>query len=1099
MEGGKKLAALINNLIRKRGLFFMERVFSKTRKGHLGLLFTMTLVFVFALCLCTSAKVNADCGVSTGPTQIFQGMATGEKDITVYNDEIAFALAVDSNNYWNMTKGSILDIGIRGAGGVDGDFGVDLVNDVEFLNDLWTATGTYNDTNLLTDVTVEVTENTPEKVVVVSTTRYWVKDADKNGTDDDKQFGAEQKPLDVVITYTLEDGNNYIGLTAVVKNPADNQVTYANMYSGFSISTLAASMFGPFGYYPDLKTTGIRVGSAPDVQEYFGDFVTTYSNNYAVSLQMDETDAYKGSSGYKDIYKLQDLEPGKTYDFTGEVFVSDESETATLMNRMIDKRQISDAATISGRVVDNDGNPVAGAYVIAEKNGVYQQTKASADSGTAGHVAGTVVANMQPLVWDITDDQGNYSFTLPTNSFSDGLDDVEGNGTYEYKFKIEAAGYTSILSDTITLTENKDDQNFTLEAGANVVLKAQDENGFSIPFKVNISGITSEMKTLGGTTYFSNAMNTADPYTISFNMTKANDVTFSASYGGNYESKVTSYTTDVTEKGVTHTFTIPTAIDPEEKGWYCADNHQHSDYGDGATTIQNLLRAQIAAKLDFALVADHDTRIHNTEMAKMASKLGIPFLSNIEVSPGWGHWGYLGVAYGEGQEGAPLDPSTATPQEIVKKGHELGATVIVHHPYSDYGYLNNQASVNGGKDPGWDSFDLLELQSTMSLKGFENFLTADVWQQIDYDDLSGSIKGLEYTDDLNNIDVKALITAMAFWNQGDAKYFSAGSDQHDAYSATLYPGIIRMYALLGDGSNKAKECTTENYIEAVNAGHSYVTMGPILLPDENTVFGTERRVNNGDKIAYSMEVEAVNGLASVSIWSNNGIVETKTFENVKGKQKVTFEVTPTKDNTWYSFTANDASGNSAVSNPCWVTLVSANVFSDVPNSHWASDAINTMAAYGFVDGYPGSESKFMPNENITRAEFCKIIAGIEDFEATTTASFNDVKEGQWFYASVMELANAGIIKGYGEGVFAPNQQISREEMFTIIARAAGLDEVSVPAKFSDIDKVKSWAKGAINALYAKGAVNGYPDNTLRPQANATRAEATQILYNAFVK
>lgn len=79
---------------------------------------------------------SGTCGVKQGATDIFEGMATDDKDITIWNDKMAVSFAVGSNNYWNMTKGSILDICAIDS---SGKWGPDLVNDVELLMDLWTA------------------------------------------------------------------------------------------------------------------------------------------------------------------------------------------------------------------------------------------------------------------------------------------------------------------------------------------------------------------------------------------------------------------------------------------------------------------------------------------------------------------------------------------------------------------------------------------------------------------------------------------------------------------------------------------------------------------------------------------------------------------------------------------------------------------------------------------------------------------------------------------------------------------------------------------------------------------------------------------------
>ena len=1056
----------------------LQRIAAKKSVG-LGLLFIFAMALVF--CLAAPAGVDAKCYVKTGPTDIFEGTALGANDFTVYNDKIAFSMSVDTKNYWSMTNGSILDVALVNA---DGTFGAKLVNDVEFLNDLWTSTGTYpgDGKDLREDVKVEITEQTEDKVVVTAYTRYWVADADKDGQDDKEQYGELQQPLNVTITYTLVDGADYIDLTCEMENPATNDVTYKTMYSGFSITTRAASMFGPYGFYPDTKVTGIRIGAAEGVDEYFGNFVATYDTDYAVTLTVDDADAYKGSTGYKDLYKLQDLEPGKTYDFVGEVLVSGESETASLMDRYIaryDGLTEDDCATISGQVLDAEGNPVAGAYVIAEKNGSYAKTKKS-----HGVEADEVVTNMQPFLWDITDEDGNYSFTLPKSDFDDGTAD---GGDYDYVFKIEAAGYTSVTSEEISLAADTQ-KDFTLESGAKIILKAIDENGFQVPFKVHIKGVTSEMKTLGGTTYFSDALDDEDPYTVSFTMTKGENITFTASYGVDYESVADSYTTDVTDEGVEYTFNIPTKIDPQNEGWYCADNHQHSDYGDGGTTIENLFRAQIAAKLDFTVVADHDTRIHNAEMAAFSEKLGIPFLSNSEISPGWGHWGVLGVNYDSGE--ALLDSGTATPQDIIAAGHENGAVVIVHHPYSDYGFLNNQASVNGGFEESWDDFDLLEIQSTVNevdMAELASSLTDEAWETIDLNNLSATLDSVGVTQ----MDAKAFVTAMAFWNAGVPKYFSAGSDQHDAASATLYPGIIRMYANLGD------DYSVENYLNTLLAGDAYVTMGPVMIPDENTEFGSIQVVREGDEITFSMDVQAVNGLSSVTLWSMGKEVETIDMEGTADRETVVFTVKPDSsvDNLWYSFTAVDSKNNHALSNPVWVNV---SPFSDVAAEHWAAACITELAKAGVVNGYPNSD-KFLPDAKITRAEFCKIVAEMGDFQADAAVSFGDVKEGDWYYDAVNELAGAGIINGMGDGNFHPNELITREQMFKIIALASGVDMTVEyeTADFADMDEVSAWAVPYVNALVGVGILNGYEDGTVRAGDNATRAEACKVCYELF--
>ena len=392
-------------------------------------------------------------------------------------------------------------------------------------------------------------------------------------------------------------------------------------------------------------------------------------------------------------------------------------------------------------------------------------------------------------------------------------------------------------------------------------------------------------------------------------------MTFTASYGKNFESKAVPYKKDVTADGIEYTFVINEIVDPKESGWVSMDNHQHSDYGDGATTPKDLFNAQIAAKLHYNLVSDHDTRINNIPMKKFSDQIGRPYISNMEVSPGWGHWGVLNVDFSEKETGNIVNASTATPPEIIKAGHAANALVIVHHPYSDYGFLHNQDSVAGGHADGWKDFDLLELQSTISsdgktLEALEE-LTAENYKNINLDKLSSTIANAG----VSQMDAKALVSAFAFWNAGEKKYLSAGSDQHQATNTALYPGIIRQYAKVGKDSKEATKADSKAYLAALKDGRSYVTMGPLFFTYDGESFGDT--ISTGKK-ALKIDAQAVNGLEKVVLYRNGVKVETKNLKGSTDKQTLEFMIDSTNDTKWYSYVAIDSTGNYAVSNPIWV-------------------------------------------------------------------------------------------------------------------------------------------------------------------------------------
>lgn len=880
-----------------------------------GILSLIMAVTPFVSLPAISYADSGTCGVKQGATDIFEGMATDDKDITIWNDKMAVSFAVGSNNYWNMTKGSILDICAIDS---SGKWGPDLVNDVELLMDLWTATGEYKGTDLRNDVKVTSSLSSNKKTVTVTSEyRYWVADPDKDGVNDDAL------PLDIKQVYTLKAGDSHLSMETTVTNPNET-IDYGNetlnssaagksstgMFSGYSISTNAANMFGPYGYYPDTKATGIAIGNNKNVKEYFGKFVTTYKDDYAVSLIMDGSDSYKGSSGYKDLYINQVIKAKQSYSFNGEVLVETANSTASVLDRIYARDNnigAGDTAMVSGTVTDEDGKPVKGVNVIVKKDGKYMCTTRS------GSVNGAEVDKPetieQPMVWAITDKDGRYSFKLPktANSF-------DGEGTYEYKLKLEAAGYTSQTTKKFALSKDET-QDFTIEKGAPIKLSAKDQNGQAIPFRVEISGVTYENKCAGISTYFSDSTGKQTDMDIKFNLTQAKDVTFTASYGKNFESKAVPHTTKVTAKGVEYEFEIPEIVDPKESGWVSMDNHQHSDYGDGATTPKDLFNAQIAAKLHYNLVSDHDTRINNIPMKTFSDRIGRPYISNMEVSPGWGHWGVLNVDFSEKETGNIVNASTATPPDIIKAGHKANALVIVHHPYSDYGFLHNQDSVAGGHADGWKDFDLLELQSTISSDGKTlevlEELTAENYKNINLDKLSSTIASAG----VSQMDAKALVSAFAFWNAGEKKYLSAGSDQHQATNTALYPGIIRQYAKVGKDSKEATKADSKAYLAALKDGRSYVTMGPLFFTYDGESFGDT--ISTGKK-ALKIDAQAVNGLEKVVLYRNGVKVETKDLEGSTDKQTLEFMIDSTNDTKWYSYVAIDSTGNYAVSNPIWV-------------------------------------------------------------------------------------------------------------------------------------------------------------------------------------
>lgn len=168
-----------------------------------------------------------------------------------------------------------------------------------------------------------------------------------------------------------------------------------------------------------------------------------------------------------------------------------------------------------------------------------------------------------------------------------------------------------------------------------------------------------------------------------------------------------------------------------------------------------------------------------------------------------------------------------------------------------------------------------------------------------------------------------------------------------------------------------------------------------------------------------------------------------------------------------------------------------NVFADVPTTYWAYDFINKLYQLGITLGYPDKTIK--PEERITRAEFVSIL--VKALGMTEIISgppvFDDVPRSAGYYGFVQSAAKAGLVAG-GEGNFYPDLPITRQEMFIILVKTLKVKSASTSVKkpyFTDVYQLAPWVQAYITRATDEGLAVGYPDLTLKPEIDATRAEA----------
>jgi hypothetical protein len=164
-----------------------------------------------------------------------------------------------------------------------------------------------------------------------------------------------------------------------------------------------------------------------------------------------------------------------------------------------------------------------------------------------------------------------------------------------------------------------------------------------------------------------------------------------------------------------------------------------------------------------------------------------------------------------------------------------------------------------------------------------------------------------------------------------------------------------------------------------------------------------------------------------------------------------------------------------------------------PANAWANGlALNTDDHIKYINGYP--DGTVGPERDITRAEVAMIYWRLLDDAGKSDAApnpFPDVGDGEWYSQAVCYLARAGIIEGYADGMFKPDQSITRAEFIAMSVRfVTPQDNGGDP--FNDIN-AEHWARAYIQTASARGWISGYNDGGFKPDNNITRAEAVAIV------
>lgn len=171
-------------------------------------------------------------------------------------------------------------------------------------------------------------------------------------------------------------------------------------------------------------------------------------------------------------------------------------------------------------------------------------------------------------------------------------------------------------------------------------------------------------------------------------------------------------------------------------------------------------------------------------------------------------------------------------------------------------------------------------------------------------------------------------------------------------------------------------------------------------------------------------------------------------------------------------------------------------FTDVNDDDWFSDVVRYVYEQGLMTGT--SDREFSPNLTTTRGMIVSILNRLEGGPTAEAAGFTDVADGDWYADAVNWAASEGIIAGYEDNTFRPNDPITREQLAAMLMNYAAWKGEDVNARadlssYNDVASVSSWAAETVQWAVAEGLISGMPGNLLEPQGSATRAQVAAIL------
>lgn len=254
--------------------------------------------------------------------------------------------------------------------------------------------------------------------------------------------------------------------------------------------------------------------------------------------------------------------------------------------------------------------------------------------------------------------------------------------------------------------------------------------------------------------------------------------------------------------------------------------------------------------------------------------------------------------------------------------------------------------------------------------------------------------------------------------------------------------------------------------------------------------------HDGD-FGFAMTMTAPLGEENAGYWANlyhyDEDAEAMTFETAAKIDDAGYAALLMRHASQYAIVIDDHSH---------AALSVSDIFVDVAPDAWYTDAVQYAYDHGLMTGT--SATTFAPNATTTRAMIVSILARQENVTSAEDAGFTDVAENDWYATAVNWAAREGIVAGFEDDSFRPNEAITREQLAAILCNYSAWkgEDTSARAdlsRYSDAAEISSWATDVMRWAVAEGLISGMTADELQPQGNATRAQVAAILQRYMEK